>query len=194
MSAKVLLSLLLAALMLCPPRAATASPRVSLQSPTACPPLPPPGGVTVVVADESGLRARAYDAPPNVTILVAAGTYSEIVTMRAGISLKGGYSTDFLTRDWDTFQSKISMTSIASGPSALVATDGTITSETVIEGMYVDVQLTGTADDGLVLRLGSLGLERVRVRHGLERLVVPAQPGERGRGWGQGAAGAEAQA
>lgn len=41
-----------------------------------CPPLPPPVGPTITIANEADLRHQAQNAAPGTTLLVAPGTYS----------------------------------------------------------------------------------------------------------------------
>jgi hypothetical protein len=78
-----------------------------------------------------------------VSVLVAAGTYEQndatgvSVEMEEGVSLYGGYSSDFSTRDPVTYQSTIIDLSDSGDDIAAVRAESAITRDTVIDGFTI---------------------------------------------------------
>jgi len=87
------------------------------------------------------------------SVIVAAGTYSKdfntegspVVTLKEGISLYGGYSSDFLMRSTTSYETILQDTSLAGGvgsnPNRAVEGDGSVTSitnATIVDGFTIN--------------------------------------------------------
>jgi hypothetical protein len=74
---------------------------------------------------------------PRPHVYVASGVYSEVLRIRDGVNLHGGYRPDFLDRDSAAYATEIHAPSWADSPggAALVATRNSALSATTIEGL-----------------------------------------------------------
>jgi len=109
-------------------------------------------GMSVLNAFKT-LSYAAANVSPTATILVATGTYTVSLNtatavdtriwLRPDISLYGGYSSDFTNRNPKSYQTLIKdQTSTVAGSAAnpnfaFIASDGTITDTTLVDGFYI---------------------------------------------------------
>ncbi|MBI5490875.1 MAG: hypothetical protein HY905_26320 [Deltaproteobacteria bacterium] len=75
---------------------------------------------------------------PTPDVFVAAGTYVELVRVRDGVRLHGGYRNDFLGLEPDSFVTQVVAPDASDGPggAALVLEDGAGATTTVVEGIH----------------------------------------------------------
>lgn len=120
-------------------------------------------------------RAAESLASPRPTpdVFVAAGTYAEVVRVRDGVRLHGGYRNDFLGLEPDAFITQVVApeASDAPGGAALVVEDGAGTTPTVVEGLHVrgsDAPSVGRPAFGAFVRApgSNLVLRNLEIRSG----------------------------
>jgi hypothetical protein len=123
------------------------------------------------------------DSEPRPHVYVASGTYTEVVHVRAGVQLHGGYRSDFLARNPDEFA--VSLVAPPEsverfGAALIVDVDGDV--ETLVEGFYVrgfDMAEVGRPAIGALVERSSaaLSLRDLRVQAGR---VAAGRPGDNG--------------
>lgn len=131
---------------------------------------------------------------PRPHVYVASGTYTEVVHVRAGVQLHGGYRSDFLARNPDEFA--VSLVAPPEsverfGAALIVNVDGDM--ETLVEGFYVrgfDVAEAGRPAIGALVERSSaaLSLRDLRVQAGR---VAAGRPGDNGAAAAERAAGGD---
>lgn len=97
-------------------------------------PIKPMGSIGAAVeAAHASLDGNA----PRPFVFVAAGSYDEVLTVREGVRIYGGYSPDFNTRNPVTYPTEIHPESweLAFGGAALVAESAGLQAETVVDGV-----------------------------------------------------------
>jgi hypothetical protein len=120
---------------------------------------------------------------PRPDVFVAAGTYTEIVHLRDGVSVHGGYRHDFLAREPDGFEVLIVAPAGAAGDfGAGLVIDAAGQTPTLIEGVHVrghDASAPATPALGVIVRQpgAALTLRDLRVRSGRP---LPGLDGEDG--------------
>jgi hypothetical protein len=139
---------------------------------------------------------------PTPDVFVAAGTYAEVVHVRDGVRLHGGYRNDFLGLEPDAFITQVvaPLAADAPGGAALVLEEGAGTTPTVVEGIHfrgTDAPAAGQPTFGAFVRApgAQLTLRNLEIRSGQGGAgahgafgsagaapLVAATPGERPRG------------
>ena len=123
------------------------------------------------------------DSEPRPHVYVASGTYTEVVHVRAGVLLHGGYRSDFLARNPDEFA--VSLVAPPEsverfGAALIIDADGD--AETLVEGFYVrgfDLADASRPAIGAIVERSSaaLSLRDLRLQAGK---VAAGRPGDNG--------------
>lgn len=124
------------------------------------------------------------DSEPRPHVFVASGTYTEVVHVRAGVQLHGGYRSDFLARNPIEFPVTLVAPpeSVARFGAALII-DAAGDAETLVEGFYVRgfdmVEQSRPAIAAIIERSSAaLRLRDLRVQAGKAAVGRPGQHGE----------------